>query len=1157
MKYLRLSLSILAVLLLSLHLTAQNGSPFITNFYTEDASLNENYSICQDKDGVIVIANRKGILTFDAEEWKLIKTPELPMVVAFDAGSNMVFAGCRNNIGYLQKSVTGEYGYKPLLNEPIGNILQVCFTKDYACFLSSFGITIVDKQKQRVLKNISNKTDFVVNKLLCLNNQLFANIAGKGLFLLKDSVLTPYLDKKTFPLNDKILVSVPYDSKTLLVGCSDNKLYLYDGKNTRNFEVEDQQYLNEGSINDVKIVSDTVIVVSTMNSGCLILHKNGKTLSSLNSQGGLPNDEIFAMGADCNQGIWLAHYYGLTRIDLSIPVKNFTYYKGLTGTLSNIGVLNNKLFVSSGNGIFFLEKKSDYVEYQVATVEPVIQPFVQAVAVVPIPPSPAPVTETKPVEKAKKRGFLGLFKSKKTEEPKVTDELQPKQEVIKQEEPLKKNGLFARIFSKKEAIPQQEPFASISDKFQRRDEPTVSEKKKVYKLKSVSHSYQQVPGFNHRCRQLISEGGKLLAATSSGVFEITEKKVVPVWQSGSVNYVYYVPEDKTWYLCTDKGLYSATYKDNKWQINDFGTAKNENVFSFAKDFFGNYWVGCESKVYKVKLSNTHEVKTVKEFPFPSEYREGVMIRISKKRPVFFISNKVYSIFSDTIRLNKWLSKYTKAETKYYFGQQNVTWIRNDRNWVCLTADSDPDSVSHTYMNLFTNVTNVFADQEKNLWVIDNNTLLYKLNIHDITRYKSEFSAFIKSFTGVSGETFSLKGVELDKNNHSLKIRIGAPFFIRQNSNQYQYIVEGVMNEWSSWSTNPVIDVVAMSSGTFKVKVRARNIFGNLSDEKMLSFKIRKAFYETIWFAILMVFALLVFIILVIKFRERELRRKNQYLEQKVHERTIEILHQKDEIEDQRNQIFTQKKEMTDSIEYASRIQRAMLPSEEVLNETGLEHFVLYHPRDIVSGDFYWMRNYKGKLIIAAADCTGHGVPGAFMSMLGMAFMNQIVREGNFETPGKILDLLRAQIIKSLHQNDRIDATRDGMDMSLVIFDISNKILQFAGAFCPIYITRGDEIIEAHADRMPVGYHDLMETSFKNHTFELQPGDVVYMFSDGFVDQFGGSDKKKFMTKRFKKTLLELSSLPIEQQEQRLKEIFNTWRGNLDQVDDVMVLAFRV
>jgi len=290
---------------------------------------------------------------------------------------------------------------------------------------------------------------------------------------------------------------------------------------------------------------------------------------------------------------------------------------------------------------------------------------------------------------------------------------------------------------------------------------------------------------------------------------------------------------------------------------------------------------------------------------------------------------------------------------------------------------------------------------------------------------------------------------------------------------------------------------------------------------------------------------------------------NRELEQKVKERTREISEQKEEIESQRDEIeaqrdllFNQKKEITDSIGYAQRIQAAILPHKDYLDRVIPEYFVLFKPRDIVSGDFYWIKELDSSIIIVAADCTGHGVPGAFMSMLGITLLNELFVDGKSNSPGEILGELRTKVKAMLVQEGNIRDQKDGMDMAIALINKEKKELQFAGAYNPLYLIRQGELIELKGDKQPIGIH-WEETEFSNQLVELKDNDSVYVFSDGYVDQYGGDHRKKFKTHKFKEMLLSVQSEPMEKQKQLIEETFELWRGNMEQIDDVCVVGVRV
>ena len=319
-------------------------------------------------------------------------------------------------------------------------------------------------------------------------------------------------------------------------------------------------------------------------------------------------------------------------------------------------------------------------------------------------------------------------------------------------------------------------------------------------------------------------------------------------------------------------------------------------------------------------------------------------------------------------------------------------------------------------------------------------------------------------------------------------------------------------------------------------------------------------------------AIAVAVIAFIIFRSLKITKKQKHI---IELQKNEVEHQKEIVEGQKEEIVHKNKELTDSINYAQRIQSAILTSEQYLNDMFLpqeqiaSHFILYKPKDIVAGDFYWAYKTKnGKAIWVAADCTGHGVPGAFMSMIGNSLLNEIVVEKKVEEPDEILNQLRAGIIKSLGQGVKEDDKRkDGMDASLCCWDKMNNKFSFAGANNSLWILRkesplpngdgvGVGLMEIEPDIQPVGHH-LVMNSFTKKEIQLQKGDTLYTFTDGFCDQFGGPKGKKFKYKPFKELLLSIQEKTMPEQREILSNTIDEWKGSLEQVDDICVFGVRI
>jgi serine phosphatase RsbU (regulator of sigma subunit) len=269
---------------------------------------------------------------------------------------------------------------------------------------------------------------------------------------------------------------------------------------------------------------------------------------------------------------------------------------------------------------------------------------------------------------------------------------------------------------------------------------------------------------------------------------------------------------------------------------------------------------------------------------------------------------------------------------------------------------------------------------------------------------------------------------------------------------------------------------------------------------------------------------------------------------KIQETGKELVHSKDN--------HHQEREIAESLKYASYIQQAIFPSDALINKLIPENFVFYQPREIVSGDFYYVSHRNDNLFIAVGDCTGHGVPGAFMSILGITFLHEIISHSNFSSAGSILNQMREHVMAALCQTGDDTEQKDGMDLAMCVIDTRKNILNFAGAFNPVYIIRDQNFLEIAGDKMPVGIGAEEEISFSSHLQELHNNDTIYLFTDGFADQFGGPSGRKFKYQPFRKLLTEISHLPMSEQESRIKLTFDGWKGNHWQLDDVLVFGFR-
>ena len=409
-------------------------------------------------------------------------------------------------------------------------------------------------------------------------------------------------------------------------------------------------------------------------------------------------------------------------------------------------------------------------------------------------------------------------------------------------------------------------------------------------------------------------------------------------------------------------------------------------------------------------------------------------------------------------------------------------------------------------------------------------------------------------------------VLLHKDNH-VTFEVTGFSFHNPEDLMFSYSLEPQSKEWAPYSPNQEFQFPGLSPGNYSFKVKARNKYGIVGEMAVFRFIIKPPFWQTKLFMISSSIFIIFIIIVVVRLRVRNLINEKIKLENIIEERTREVVEQKDEIARQRDVVTYQKKEITDSIHYAERIQQAVLPEEKILKKTFSDYFIILRPKDIVSGDFYWMTEKNNHVVFTAADCTGHGVPGALMSMFGVSFLNKIVNESGIVKPSAILTSLRENVISALKQEGSLKASKDGMDIALCSVDMKKMKLWFSGANNPLYIIRKEKneyvFIEKRGDRMPIGYYSIM-TDFTNHELDIQKGDTIYLFSDGFIDQFGGPDGRKFMVPRFKQMLLDNQELDMASQKEAFINTLEGWikhpsdhTPHHEQIDDVILLGIRI
>ena len=1168
-KKMRIYRSFIYVLLflgISLSASAQKGIPFISYVETREAYEAGIWSICQDDQNGMLFAGRKGLLRYDGNEWRSIPLPYLPLVVKQNPRNKQVYVLFENNYGYLKRDSLGRLAYNPLtyegeLNQPLSDIYIFDST---VVFYSNYHLSFYNSVSDVLVKRIKDPSGSF-RGIVYHNNEIFVNHSQMGLTRIMGNLLD---SSGVVELADeRILFSLSLNASLTLIGTASGELFTFDGERFLKQSMEVSDYLEENVLSDAVEVSDSTYALSTLYGGVLILNRSdGKILYTLNYNSGIPDDEIYAISKDVNNGLWLSYEFGICRIDFGVPLADYSHYPGLEGLLTGGLWYEDSLYVSTTEGLYRLTEVKNYEEVEILLKNPkAVEAERQASRARETNRRPGSVDES-------------LIIDGPPEGPKI-EQLEEAQEGEKE-----RKGLLKRIFRRnraedktKETAPKEiqtddlqaesstEPAAeSEPDEAMGKQESLPKQavpkyiRKKISKLLSVDYMYKKIAGLNSRCNGIIETPYGLLVGASSGVYLVEEQKANIVYSTRNVHSISYSEADSAYYACSDEGVCRVSKVNDEWRRDTVKWVKDDPIFSVATTG-DRVWAAGYDQVLSFVLDSAG-IWPLDRYHFHSVIPEEMYLGRFKDT-LFLVTNsriRYYDVAVDSF-LNY---KYALSESSEIPGSefslsfdgsikvQTENGIRAFHGWETRTSEN------MGLLNLFDKLVDVkFIGAEEAL-VIDDYQRIYHLKNTFVDRIDSNFILYLQYIANENKTYLNDSSLVFDPATRLVRLGLTAPYFLKQHSTLYQYKIMDRMEEWSTWVENPEIELYT-EPGLYTIRIRAKNILDQVSDPLTVRFEVKSPFYSKTWFYLLFIPPILLIFFLLFYIRERKLRRDKRILEEKVRERTHEIELQKEKIELQKDEILAQKDDITSSIAYASRIQQAVLPAKYTFEKSFSDYFIFYRPRDIVSGDFYWISALKNKVAFAVADCTGHGVPGAFMSMLGNSFLNEITNAEEHEiSAGKILDALRDKITDALSQSGKQIDTQDGMDMALCIYDKKEKIMEFSGAYNSIYRIRSGELKEFKADRMPIGYHP-NKKHFKTLKIELQKNDIFYLFSDGYPDQFGGVYSKKLTTRKFKQILMEISGMTMEEQHRELSTRFDLWSLDNDQVDDVLVLGVKI
>ncbi|MBK7627871.1 MAG: SpoIIE family protein phosphatase [Bacteroidales bacterium] len=1094
------------------------GVPIIRNYSTQMTSGSEqNWCIEQDPFGNVYFGNQdRGVIKYDGTQWSQIMIGNNPRIFSLTSDSRgVVYVGAAFEFGYLQPDMKGRTEYISLAarvdsTPEIRYIYSTIISDNKVYFQGPKMIYIYDINNDSLVK-ISLKEYKLIDaiRLVKINDRLILADNLSGLFELKDNTISPlpggYFFKKM-----ACTVLLPFDKTKILIGTFYDGLFLYDyttGEINNSFiDGKLNGKLKEVSIYAGSILANDLFAIGTTNQeGILIFNKTGALVQQIKKENSdLGDNTIIAMHCDPqrNSELWISTQGIISKAYLNIPLTHFGEKQGVSSGLNHVTEFNGSIYLATDAGILKskLNSENEIVFGEVSGTN----------------------TQVFPLDYIRSASGDFLLAGS------LNGILQ-----------ISRNDFVTRVEQNCLNLPHKILKYNASRFLQSDSDPSV-----VYV-------------------GLMNGGIVVLKYSGSKWSYISSLKKI----SGVISGMIEKKEGGLWFFTDDpNSLFSATFLTNDTLLTEYGPDKGipDSDISSINTIMGELYVTTSAGILRYDKNSD---RFVSDNALTGGYSQG---------------RNVSNLYIDSDQ-DLWYSGIDNGVTELLFRKNNNA-VESYSGVLKLLPNI-------TMLDIMDIDSKIYMLKSKSLFVADKSKLL-----EDTTRVKTSFvritagtdsvvmeGTFYKTdnknrrIPVISGSVTEVPEFGYDMNE--LRFEWTTPNFTEELLIEYSYKLEGFDNDWSKWEGISYGNTMAaqyskkeytnLPFGKYSFKVRTKTLTGLTgSSELSYDFIILKPWYATLLAYV--GFALIAFLLIValIKAYTRKLKNENIRLEGIVAERTAVVVKQKEELES--------------SIHYASRIQMALLPSEAILSENIKNYFVLFRPRDIVSGDFYWMTKRGERLYIVAADCTGHGVPGAFMSLLGMSFLDEIIDREITLSANTILRELRLHVTESLKQVGSDDEAKDGMDLALLVIDFNAKKVEYSGAYNPCFKVRrlteeesnmrqtdtsddadgsmsdGKYILETiRASKMPIGISSKMNEEFVFHEDPLEKGVSYYLFSDGYIDQFGGPNGRKFMKKNFKKFILGIQDYSMTEQRDLLEKNLLEWRGLSPQIDDILVMGIRI
>ncbi|MBX2941098.1 MAG: hypothetical protein KF860_02025 [Cyclobacteriaceae bacterium] len=810
------------VTLLLAHCAAgQSGNYFLSHYAPTDENIDYlSFDIVQTDRGVIYFANKGGVVEFDGRNWDVIESPGAIYSLAVANGNDLYYGGL-SGFGKLALSDEGATVLQPLSsNVNARNIFKCKALNDRVYFLNEGHLYGFNIKTQSIDLTIDARTEHSFTGMYELDDALYVTDADSELLKLDNGKLVPA--PLSFLVGDELLfINRLANSSHYLIGTSSNRLFSYTSAQVREIKGEDAGYLQDNVVVAGRWVNEKLIAIGTLSGGVIFINpETGTTEQIINYYTGLPDNEVFALMTDLNQGVWVGHDYGFTRIAPYLPFKTFNHYQGLSGNLLTAYSDKDQVYVGTSVGLFKLNKEEIYAEetYYVTHLRKTTR------------------EEEKAEQKKSRRGLFGFLKRNRDKEEDQGDEKS------KQGKGVKK----------------------------------VVEKRTRKVLEALDYAYKKVEGIEGKVTQLMSVDGKLLAAGVGGIFEIKGMKSTPVL-STPVRTIFYSPTLKQLLVSTyNDRVRTLRNNSERWEETFLLDTLRAYVGNIFEDPIQNIWLCGRADVVKVELVDG-KISTISSVPFESTVLDET-VGFTQGTEVFVAASGAFHRY-DAIT-HKFVKYDLLPGPRKYFTSMGTFWYNDGHKWGTINVNLQ-NKLNLQWLGLFPDIrTLTMADNGTGLWLITSDNELYKFTKTDFNEVAKNYPLFLKQVRGPGNKLLRSGPINVDQQESSLTFEFIQPEYTNALAIEYQYMIEGISKSWSDWSTtNNVVNFPFLNSGHYKLRIKSRDLFGKESELASVDFRVVPPYWKQTWFYGLefVFFAVLVFLSLKLSAANRKYRHISQLL----------------------------------------------------------------------------------------------------------------------------------------------------------------------------------------------------------------------------------------------------------------------------------------